>query len=101
MCIHTVTLQQKLTEHCKTTVIEKKNLTKKKEASQNWSYPRAMLQLMRQFRNLKIILDFFFAIPVAYGSSQAMGRCKSQLRPMPQLWQHQILNLLCHSGELH
>ena len=60
MCIHTVTLQQKLTEHCKTTVIEKKNLTKKKEASQNWSYPRAMLQLMRQFRNLKIILDFFF-----------------------------------------
>ena len=36
---------------------------------------------------------------MAYGSSQARDESKLQLRPMPQLWQHWILNPLHHSRD--
>ena len=41
---------------------------------------------------------FFIATPTAYWSSWARDWIQPQLRLTPQLWQHQILNPLCHSG---
>ena len=39
------------------------------------------------------IFYFYFATPMAYGSSQARDQIwATQLRPSPQLWQHWILN---------
>ena len=42
---------------------------------------------------------FFFAAPMAYGSSLARFESELQLQSMPQLWQHWILNPLRWAGE--
>ena len=42
---------------------------------------------------------FFLIIPMAYESSRAKDESKPQVQPMPQLWQHQILNPLLWAGD--